>query len=99
MRNSSGWFLGGELFDDLLCSRSAAPLHKNEITRDRDPGEELCGCTGGVDRRTLFQATFPSGLRDQAPSFSDGDQTIDADGVMKTSNIGFRYIIHIGYNF
>ena len=27
------------------------------------------------------------------------DQTIDADGVMKRSSVGYRYIIHIGYNF
>ena len=27
------------------------------------------------------------------------DQKLDADGVMKSSSIGYRYIIHIGYNF
>lgn len=27
------------------------------------------------------------------------DKTIDADGVLKTKNIGYRYIVHIGYNF
>ena len=27
------------------------------------------------------------------------DQKIDADGVMKSSTLGYRYIVHIGYNF
>jgi hypothetical protein len=27
------------------------------------------------------------------------DQQLDADGVMKTSDIGYRYIVHIGYSF
>ncbi|MGZ3853298.1 MAG: DUF3575 domain-containing protein [Flavisolibacter sp.] len=27
------------------------------------------------------------------------DQSIDADGVMKSNSIGYRYIVHIGYNF
>jgi len=27
------------------------------------------------------------------------DQNLDADGVMKTNTLGYRYIIHIGFNF
>ena len=52
------------------------------------------------DKEQLFEA-LKQRLTQRFPgmNFVISDQNIDADGVIKTRNIGYRYIVHIGYTF
>ncbi|HEY6953594.1 MAG TPA: DUF3575 domain-containing protein [Flavisolibacter sp.] len=77
---------------DLVMIGPGLGFYKYESTITSNLTEEQKAQLRETLKQTLTQK-FPG------MNYVFSDQTIDADGVMKTSNIGFRYIIHIGYNF